>query len=165
MVSIRKALLCAALVGSAGSAAADEWVIGLGGSDLFDEVRAEAVAGVLSYHTDPFIERRWGSISWMATLQFDTTDNYFAGLGAFLYRPFGDSRIFFEGSLAVGGYHQGTFVGKQADDLLFKSSIGIGYRFEDESRISLTIDHLLDKKFTFDNPGKEAVFVRYTQQF
>lgn len=146
-------------------ASAGEWALGIGGSDLFDEIRHEALVGLVEYHSDPFLERSWGSMSWMATAQFDNSDNHFAGVGVYALRPLKARNIFFEGSFAVGGYHQGTYVGKQADDVLFRSSIGVGFFLKNQSRLSISLDSLLDQKLKFDNPGKEALMVRYTSSF
>ncbi|NNE52065.1 MAG: hypothetical protein HKN30_06640 [Sulfitobacter sp.] len=165
MTQLIRFALISGLLGFHSPASADEWVVGLGGSDLFDEVRAEAAAGLLEYHSDPFFERPLLSMSWLLAVQFDTTDNHFIGAGVYALRPFARRNLFVEASFAVGGYHQGTFVGKGAESLLFRSSIGVGMQLKNESRLSISLDSLLDKKFTFDNPGKEAIMLRYTRPF
>ncbi len=101
----------------------------------------------------------------MVTAQFDNSDNYFVGFGTYAIRPLRSRRIFFEASFAVGGYHQGTYVGKQADDILFRSSIGVGHILRNDDRLSISLDSLLDTKLTFHNPGKEALLFRYTSRF
>ena len=100
------------IVGSTQSVAADEWVFGLGGADLLDNVRKEAVAVLLEYHSDPFHTQNWGQFSWMATAKLDTTNNHFVGIGVHALAPSSIKRTFLEASFAVGGYHQGTFIGK-----------------------------------------------------
>lgn len=163
---IRHHLTAALLaLGLAPAAQAGEWALGIGANDIFDDVRHEAVAGLVEYHSDPFVEGRWGSLSAMFTTQFDTAERYFAGLGAYGYRGFMNDRWFLEGSFAMGIYHQGTFTGKGARPLQFRSSLGVGLFLANEARLSISIDHTLDRKFQFDNPGKEAILIRYTRAY
>ena len=62
---------CFTSLGSTQAAAADEWVFGLGGADLLDNVRKEAAAVLLEYHSDPFHAQNWSQFSWMATAKLD----------------------------------------------------------------------------------------------
>ena len=160
--------LCFALIaclGSGHAVAADEWVVGLGGADLLDKVRKEAVALLLEYHSAPFHSQSWAEFSWMGTAKFDTTNNHFVGAGVHAFVPLSNDHLFMEASFAVGGYHQGTFIGKEADDVLFRSSLGGGIKLESGNRISLSIDHLLDHNLKNQNPGKESIMLRYTWAF
>ncbi len=159
--------LCFALltfIGSSQSAAAGEWVLGLGGADLLDNRRKEAVALLLEYHSEPFHSLSWAEVSWMGTLKLDTTQNHFLGAGVHALAPLG-KRTFLEASLALGGYHQGTYIGVEADDVLFRSSLGAGIELDSGNRISLSIDHLLDYSFRNQDPGKESIFLRYAWAF
>ncbi|NUH66356.1 acyloxyacyl hydrolase [Sulfitobacter sp. S0837] len=151
-------------VGGVQSVTADEWVVGIGGADLLDNTRKEAVAVLLEVHSDPFHRQSWAELSWMGTVKLDTTQNHFLGVGVHALAPLSE-RAFLEASLAVGGYHQGTYIGKEADDVLFRSSIGGGFELESGNRLSLTIDHLLDHSFKNQNPGKESILLRYTWAF
>jgi lipid A 3-O-deacylase len=128
-------------------------------------VREEAVAVLLEYHSDPFYTHPWAEFSWMGTAKLDTTNNNFFGAGVHAFVPLSGKRAFLEASFAVGGYYQGTFIGKHADDVLFRSSLGGGVRLDNDDRLSLSIDHLLDDNLKNERPGKETIMLRYTRSF
>ncbi len=58
-------LCCAAVVSVAQQAHADEWVYGLGGSDLLDKVREESLAVLIEYHSKPFWSGSRVDLSWL----------------------------------------------------------------------------------------------------
>lgn len=156
---------CFTSLGSTQAAAADEWVFGLGGADLLDNVRKEAAAVLLEYHSDPFHAQNWSQFSWMATAKLDTTNNHFIGFGVHAFAPLNNKKAFLEASFAVGGYHQGTLLGKKADPVLFRSSLGGGVTLKNGNRVSITIDHLLDGDLKNERPGKESIMLRYARSF
>ena len=94
---------CFTSLGSTQAVAADEWVLGRGGADLLDNVRKEAVAVLLEYHSDPFHTQNWSQFSWMATAKLDTTANHFIGFGVHALAPLNNKKAFLEANFAVGG--------------------------------------------------------------
>lgn len=147
------------------SVSAQEWVIALGADDQFDNLGVEASALTLEYHSAPFLERRGVELAWLAALQVDTAEDAFLGAGVYSHLPLGPRRSFAELSLALGAYHQGPDDTRPADDLQFRSSLGIGTEINDRARISLSIDHLLNTDFENYEPGSEAVMLRLTRRF
>jgi hypothetical protein len=160
-----RTVLCAAFLLVSQNAQANELVFGLGGSDLLDEVRKEAVAGLIEYHTDPFWNPLSADVSWLVALQIDTTDNIFLGVGVHGLSRLGTPNFFVEASISGGAFHQGNGIPTTTESFLFRSSIGAGFYLDDNSRVSLTIDHLLNSDFKNYDPGTEAILLRYTRGF
>ena len=156
---------CAALLAVSQHAQAEELTFGIGGSDLLDEIRREAVARLVEYHSDPFWNPLWGHLSWLVALQIDTTENVFLGVGVHGVSRLGTQNFFVEASLSGGAYHQGNGIPKTAENFLFRTSIGAGFYLNTNSRLSLTLDHLLNSDFKNYDPGSEAFLLRYTRIF
>lgn len=155
--------VCAALLLVSQNAQASELTFGLGGSDLLDKIRKEAVAGLIEYHTDPFWSPVWGDFSWLAALQVDTADNIFLGAGVHGLSKLGTQNFFVEASFSGGAFHQGSGIPKPAENFLFRTSIGAGFYLTNNSRLSLTIDHLLNSDLKNYDPGSEAILLRFTR--
>ncbi|MEX0349041.1 MAG: acyloxyacyl hydrolase [Paracoccaceae bacterium] len=149
------------------SATAAEWVIGLGADDLFDWDGDPAVAGLVEVHSNPFFERPRFNLTGMATLLVDSERDVFAGIGVHSAWSFRNSRFFLEGSFAAGGFNQGgdSPPRKETDSFLYRTSIGVGTRLNETSRLSLTIDHLFNNDFKNYEPGSESILLRYSKAF
>lgn len=154
-----------ALIVSLQPSHADEWVFGLGGDDYFDEIADHAIAGLIEYHSDPFLKGSLADVSWLGALQVDTAGDVFLGFGVYALSALEFGNLFLETSIAAGAFRQGSNPVKPADSFLLRTSFGIGMALSDHSRLSLSIDHLLNLDLENYDPGSEAVMLRLTTQF
>ncbi|SHE80260.1 Lipid A 3-O-deacylase (PagL) [Ruegeria intermedia] len=150
-----------------GTANSAEWVAGLGADDLFDIDGVPAFAGLVELHSDPFVRAFWVDVSAMASVLVDTEHDIFAGIGLHSLLHFGMDRVFFEFSLAAGGYFPGgeSPPRKLTDRFQYRTSIGAGYRLTESSRLSVSMDHLFNSEFENYEPGSETILLRYTKGF
>ncbi len=82
-----------------------------------------------------------------------------AGGGLLIDIYFG-RRIVLTGSTGVGGFYEGG--GKDlGSPIEFRSTIELGYRFDDRSRLSLAFGHLSNAGIGDDNPGTEVLSLYY----
>ncbi len=72
---------------------------------------------------------------------------------------------FIEGSLATGYYGEGSDGTDLGGELQFRTLIGFGYMLSDRASLSLAIDHLSNAGIEDENPGREAVWIRYRRSF
>jgi hypothetical protein len=69
-------------------------------------------------------------------------------------------RVVLTGSTAVGGFYEGD--GKDlGSPIEFRSTIELGYRFDDRSRLSLAFGHLSNAGIGDKNPGTEVLTLYY----
>lgn len=146
-------------------ALAEKWIIGLGGNDVLDKTRDEALAGLIEFHSNPFWSASWGEFSWLGTLQVDSSDSVFLGAGVNVFSRLGESNLFLEGSIGAGPMWQSNVLREPANDFLFRTSIGFGFILKNGHRLSISLDHLLDSDFQNHNPGTESIMVRYAFSF
>ena len=67
--------------------------------------------------------------------------------------------FFVEGSFMPGAYKVGeTDLGGA---LHFRSLIGVGYEFSESFAISITIDHMSNGSTQSENPGSDAITLRF----
>lgn len=146
------------------SAAAGDFVLGLGQSNFDDSDESQPFAVQLEYHTDPFLEYRWGDVSGIGVLEVDDDSNTYVGAGVAAMWNTGE-KWFIEASLAAGYYGPGSDGQDLGGNWHFRSLLGFGYRLSDTRRVSLAIDHLSNAGIEDSNPGRNAIFLRYGVSF
>ncbi len=89
-----------------------------------------------------------------------TTDGAVYGLAGFLLDIAAGERLVVTPSIAVGAYSDGD--GKDLGHTVeFRSQLEVGYRFDDESRLSAAFSHISNASLGDDNPGVEILSVYY----
>ena len=132
----------------------DDWVAG-----VTTDVDTSGIGAVVEHHWQDFgaVGALSGNIAVAARIDADGDGWVGAGVAG-RYR-FGGG-FFVEGSFMPGLYRTGdTDLG---GSLQFRSLIGAGYELNDTMAVSLTIDHLSNGSTQTDNPGSEAVMLRFT---
>lgn len=89
-----------------------------------------------------------------------TTAGAVWGGGGLLVDIYFGRRIVLTGSTGVGGFYEGD--GKDLGSAVeFRSTIELGYRFDDRSRLSLAFGHLSNAGIGDSNPGTEVLTLYY----
>ncbi len=113
------------------------------------EVRAEYQSDFKLWFVKPFI----GIMG--------TTDAAVYGYGGLLTDIYFGRRWVLTPSLAVGGYRNGD--GKDLGHVIeFRSSIELAYRFDNRSRLGLSLYHLSNASLSEDNQGTEILSLSYS---
>ena len=90
-----------------------------------------------------------------------TSDRAVYGYGGFLTDVFLGPRIVLTPSLAFGLYEEGD--GKDLGHIVeFRSSVELAYRFDDRSRIGISLYHLSNASLSEDNQGTEILSLSYS---
>lgn len=156
MRTMRSFLLAiAASTALATSAHATEFVTVSAGVFDIDDIYESGLASI-EYRG----ERFWHGLLPIAGVAANTDG------GAYVYGGFnydfdlGD-RWVLTPSLAVAAYHEGD--SRDLGGVIeFQSRLGLDYRFENESRLGLSIAHLSNAGIYDDNPGAEMVMLNYS---
>jgi hypothetical protein len=94
-----------------------------------------------------------------AGLEVTTAGAVWGGGGLLLDIPLGERLVLTAGS-GVGAFHKGS--GKDLGSVVeFRSTIELGWRFEDRSRVSLALGHLSNAGIGDGNPGTEVLTLYY----
>lgn len=150
---------------SAPAVFAEEYVIGLGYDDVFDQTGTQSAAVLLEYHANPFFSGSRADYSFAVAGQVDTDGDIFIGFGVHAIWSIGQSPWFIESSFMPGFYDQGSRGTPLDGHLQFRSLIGVGYRLTETSRISLAVDHKSNADREDTNPGSETLSLRFTRDF
>jgi hypothetical protein len=146
------------------AAQAGDLIIGVGRDNVDSSDASEATGVQVEYHSAPIRSYDWGDISWMGVIEGDSDSDLYAGAGFSLIWVFSQS-WFVEGSLAAGYYDAGSDGLDLGGDFQFRTLAGIGYRLNEVSAVSFSIDHLSNAGLESPNPGRNAVFLRYRRSF
>ena len=71
-------------------------------------------------------------------------------------------RIVLTWSEAPGYYHRGDSGKDLGHPLEFRSQIELAYRFDDRSRLGVSVSHVSNAGFGDNNPGAESIMVHYS---
>ena len=151
------ALCCACLVASVASS--QEAIIGVGATDYPDSGNDNEIIS-LEYVHSPFFERSSFAAALAANASITSDSDWFVGAGVALRWQW-QSGWFAEGSFMPGYYEAGTSGNDLGNDLEFRSLIGLGYRFDSGRSLSLAITHKSNASISSDNPGADAILLRY----
>ena len=158
-----KSLAVAAVVGlslNAGPALAkdpDFLSVSLGAYDINDN--KTAAEGRLEYRSD---------IEWSIFRPFSgfmmTADRAMYGYGGVLVDLFFGRRFVVQPSFAAGAYSKGG--GKDLGHWIeFRSQLEFAWRFDDRSRLGLSVNHISNASLSDNNPGTESIVLTYAVPF
>ncbi len=131
------------------------WSFSAGWFDI-NKQKNEAFEGRIEYRDDHkfWIFKPFGGV--MATS--DRAFHVFAGVLTDFY--FG-RRWVVTPSFAPGWYHEGD--GKKiSDGIQFRSQLEVAYRFDDRSRLGISINHISNAGINDPNPGSETLALTYS---
>lgn len=147
----------------ASSALAQNFVVGLGTSDVVDD-GIETEVFQVEIHSDPFRTLSWGSLAWFAVVETDTENDAYVGGGLAVTWDL-NADWFVESSLAAGYYEPGDGGIDLGGNFQFRTLVGVGYRLTERSRISLAVNHLSNAGLEEMNPGRNNISLRYGWSF
>lgn len=129
----------------------------LGGFDVNDD--EDSVEARLEYRSD--LKLFWFKPFSGVMVNYDSAVYGYGGLLLDLYLG---RRLVVTPSFAVGAYHEGA--SKDLGSAIeFRSQIEVGFRFDDRSRLSLSLDHISNAGIDDKNPGTEALVLTYAVPF
>lgn len=92
------------------------------------------------------------------------SDGGFYGYGGVLVDVFFGRRFVLTPSFAIGAYDRGS--GKDlGHSIEFRSQIELAYRFDDRSRLAISLDHMSNASLDEVNPGTESLMLTYAFPF
>lgn len=155
ILSIFSAVLM--LIGANSALADDEPAFlrgGVGYYDVFDDQDAA------EFHLEYISDSNWWIFKPFAGVMA-TTDSAAYVYGGIRTDIFFGKRIVLTPSFAPGLYHDGD--GKDLGHTIeFRSAIELAYRFDDRSRLGVSLYHLSNAGIGDSNPGTEVVTVHYS---
>ncbi|WP_299614948.1 acyloxyacyl hydrolase [uncultured Tateyamaria sp.] len=151
------------LILSVTAATAQEWTVGLGGSD-FGDGGDDSVALDLEYRHSPFLERRVLSLAFGANLGLTGEGDIFIG-GGIWNRWQWQSGWFIDASVMPGLYEEGTDGNDLGSAFEIRSLLGVGYQFDNGNAVSAAISHKSNASLAEDNPGMNVYAIRYHFKF
>ena len=130
-----------------------EWVTG-----VTTDLDTQGIGGQIEYHWQEFGSLGGLVANFAVAARLDADgDGWMGGGVAGLYRL--RDGFFVEGSFMPGAYKVGeTDLGGA---LHFRSLIGVGYEFSESFAISITIDHMSNGSTQSENPGSDAITLRF----
>lgn len=147
-------------IAMAAPAAAQEWVLGSGYSRYSREEARDSVQVSAEYLGSPFHEQ--GALAWRfgGVLEVQAEGDAFAGLGVSgLYRL--PNRWFAEASVMPGFYHESFSGNDLGSSFEIRSQLAVGRRFANGRALSLAISHKSNASTADDNPGVNALTLRW----
>lgn len=156
--------IIATFLATVSSASAAEWVLGAGTSS-FSTNNAESGSIVsLEVHSDPFFTRNRFSASYMGVITGHSSGDVFVGVGLSGLLDY-DNRWFIEGSIAPGYFKESGPANDLGSPFEIRLLLGVGYELNSRDSISLAITHKSNASTAKDNPGVNAVLLRYRRKF
>jgi lipid A 3-O-deacylase len=93
-----------------------------------------------------------------------TNDSAMYGYGGVFMDLFFGRRLVLQPSFAVGAYAKGS--GKDLGHWIeFRSQLELAWRFDDRSRLGLSVNHISNASLSDNNPGTESVVLTYALPF
>jgi len=131
--------------------------VALGGYDVHDD--RTAVEARLEYRSDLELSIFRPFTGFMAT-----NDRSMYGYGGVLVDLFFGRRFVMQPSLAIGAYAKGS--GKDLGHWIqFRTQLEMAWRFDDQSRLGLSLSHMSNAHLSSNNQGTEAVMLNYAVPF
>lgn len=153
---------------------AQEIAVGLGADDILDRNRrssdgsvlaTSAIGAVFELKTTPVLDYKNLSLTPTYLVQLDTGKDYYFGAGLTARFEFGQylNKFFSDFGISAGLHTENSTDSKIKNDLKFRSTIGLGYKLENDTALIFSIDHMLDTNLKNHNPGSETIFIRYSK--
>ncbi|GAA6163363.1 hypothetical protein NBRC116590_10670 [Pelagimonas sp. KU-00592-HH] len=156
--------LAALTISAASTVSAQELIIGAGVSD-FSAAGAESGAVFeVEYHTAPMWTRGDLDMGLGAVLSVHQAGDVFVGGGAFAEYNF-QNNWFAQASFMPGAYFEDSPANDLGQTLEFRTQVGVGYRFDNGTKLSLAFAHTSNASLGNTNPGMNTWTLRWHKQF
>ncbi|MDZ4095242.1 MAG: acyloxyacyl hydrolase [Paracoccaceae bacterium] len=144
---------------------AADWVIGVGATDFSRNDAHDEALLELEVHAAPFAQ--WHNVAFNLAGGIVTHSNgdLWLGAGIAALATLGTSRWFLEASVMPGVYTESQGTNDLGSTVEFRSLIGLGYRFDNDFSVSLAATHKSNAGFGNDNPGVNALSLRFRRSF
>lgn len=152
--------LCAALFLAPLAAQAQEVVLGVGFADFSTHNAKDSALFSMDYNFRPFYSNGRFDLGWGGALEIDTEGDAFAGVGLVARQGLGE-RWFLSASVLPGAYFHATTPTDLGSIFEVRSLLGIGYDLTDTSSLSLAISHKSNASTADQNPGVNALSLRW----
>ncbi len=146
------------------SAQAQSIVLGAGYADFSNSAGEDQAIFSLEYQHRPFHEATRFSATWGGALTVDTDGDTHIGAGLIGIYTFAD-RWFVEGSVMPGYYSESNELNDLGGSFQIRSLLGVGYTLNSGNKVSLAVTHKSNASTQEDNPGVNALFLRYHHAF
>ncbi|WP_171235348.1 acyloxyacyl hydrolase [Ruegeria sp. HKCCA6837] len=158
---MKQLLLATALTVSAyATAQAQQVIFGAGYANFSDNASEDQALFSLEYHHKPFHQATRFSVGWGTALSLHENGDFHIGLGVVgLYAL--NERWFVEGSVMPGYFNPSIDLNDLGGDFQIRSLLGLGYALDNGNSVSLAITHKSNASTNDDNPGVNAVLLRY----
>lgn len=154
-----------ALVLSATAAHAADWVVGLGTTEFSRDGASDAAIATLELHATPRARAGPFNIALAAGIEVDAEGDYWIGAGVSARAPIRNSRWVFELSLMPGFYDDAIAENDLGGNLQFRSLVGLGFRLDNGSVVSIAASHKSNAGLSGENPGANAIMLRFGRPF
>lgn len=142
------------------SSHAQSIILGAGFADFSNSNSEDQALLSLEYQHRPFHQATRFSASWGAALSIDEDGDTHIGAGLIGLYAF-NQRWFVEGSVMPGYFNASNDRNDLGGSFQIRSLLGLGYTLDGGNRISLAITHKSNASTQEDNPGVNAVLLRY----
>ncbi len=130
-------------------------------------------AGIHDYNDDgrvPSVRLEYRSdIQWWIFRPFSgftyTSDQAMYGYAGVFVDLFFGRRFVLQPSFAAGAYSRGAEGKNLGHWIEFRSQLEFAYRFDDRSRLGLSVNHISNASLDADNPGAESFVITYAVPF
>ncbi|NOE18689.1 acyloxyacyl hydrolase [Ruegeria atlantica] len=158
---MEKLLLAAVLtVSTFATAHAQTVVFGAGYSDFSEATSEDQALIALEYHHTRFHQATRFSAGWGAAFSVDEDGDTHIGVGLVGLYSLGE-RWFVEGSVMPGYFNASNDQNDLGGDFQIRSLLGLGYNLNNGNRMSVAITHKSNASTNDENPGVNAVLLRY----
>jgi len=157
---MKPVLALVALFALTSTAHAQSIVFGAGYADYSDSASEDQGIIALEYHHKPFHQAARFSAGFGGALSIDEDGDTHVGVGVVGTYTFAD-RWFVEGSVMPGYYNQSNELNDLGGSFQIRSLLGIGYTLDSGNKISMAVTHKSNASTQEDNPGVNALLLRY----
>ena len=157
-------LASALLAATATTAQAQSVVFGAGYADFSSSGSDDQAIFSLEYQHKPFHQATRFGATWGAALSVDESGGTHIGAGLIGIYSLSD-RWFIEGSVMPGYFNASDDDNDLGGEFQIRSLLGLGYTLDSGNKVSVAVTHKSNASTQDDNPGVNAVFLRYHYAF
>lgn len=161
---MKNLIAAAALLVSASTAEAQTVIFGVGYADYSDSQSIDQAIFSLEYQHKPFHEATRFSATWGAAFSIDEDGDTHIGAGLIGVYAF-SKRWFVEGSVMPGYYNASNDLNDLGGSFEIRSLLGLGYSLNNGNKVSVAVTHKSNASTQPDNPGVNALLLRYHLNF
>lgn len=145
-------------------AQAQSVIFGAGYADYSNSSGDDQAIFSLEYQHRPFHEATRFSATWGSALSVTADGDTHLGIGLVGFYTFAN-RWFVEGSVMPGYYDESNSDNDLGGEFQIRSLLGVGYTLESGNKVSLAVTHKSNASTQDDNPGVNALLLRYHYAF